>query len=158
MWASLRISLTCDPIWRTLDDIILKGEAALTAKSLIIIYNIKKCGAAACTWLKACSEHAKVRETAWKRGSSRAEFDKLCERDPLLLCGFQNAILKGVFSTDLISAVKYFCVGETVWMSSQTLTHSLIKPPFARGVQSDLLSVMLGRNERMTTICMRFFD
>lgn len=92
-----------------------------------------------------------------KGGSSRAEFDKLCERDPLLLCGFQNDILKGVFSTDLISAVKYFCVGETVWMSSQTLTHSLIKPPIAGGVQSDLLSVMLGRNERMTTICVRFF-
>lgn len=66
---------------------------------------------------------------------------------------FHNDILKGVFSTHLISAVKYFCVGEAVWMRSQTLTHSLIKPPSARGVQSDLLSVMLGRNERMTTIC-----
>lgn len=81
------------------------------------------------------------------------ETDKLWRSDPLLLCRFQNDILNGVFSTDPESAVKYFGVGETVWMCSQTSTHSLIKPPSAHAVQSDLLSVMFGRNERMTTIC-----
>lgn len=96
------------------------------------------------------------RENGVHHLSKTFEIDKRCRSDPLLLCRFQNDILK-VFSTDPVSAVKYFCVGETVWMCSQTLTHSLIKPLSAHGVQSDLLSVMLGRHERMTTICIPSF-
>lgn len=116
--------------------------------------------ATVCTWqVKARS--VKVGEAVWRRGGDGQinqlrktfEIDKLWRSDPLLLCRFQNDILKGVFSTDPESAVKYFGVGETVWMCSQTSTHSLIKPPSAHAVQSDLLSVMFGRNERMTTIC-----
>lgn len=120
--------------WIGLNSPFLKGEAALlTVKSLILMLNkemsdCRTAFATVCTWpeLKACS--ARVAEAVWRSDREGQinhlpktfEIDKLCRSDPLLLCRFQNDILKGVFSTDPVSAVKYFCVGETVWMCSQT--------------------------------------
>lgn len=174
MLASVSLRPTPGP-WISLNIPFLKGEAApLTVLSWILMFNeeilqsvLQSALATVCTWqVEACS--ARVGEAVWRReGDGQIkhlcktfEIDKLWRGDPLLLCRFQDDILKGVFSTDPVSAVKYFGVGETVWVCSQTSTHSLIKPPSAHAVQSDLLSVMLGRNERMTTICLPpfFFD